>query len=431
MDKNLLRELKKGVVFIEVERSTPVDCESYGTFHGTGFLMAEPVTGKRMVVTCKHLASLSCKSVFVEFDDGSKIRGKVVYNDHAHDIAFIEVEEAGQVADWIPVETENHVETFEVVTLIGCNEGYKSFAVSGIVAETHCLLNPRDTLGIQTNLACSHGTSGSPVFNDLGKIIGMHIQGSEKCSFEIRIEVILDVLKKFVTGTARKESGLTFVLVNKHVMQNAGLLQKSDAEKYFPTQNYVLAVKDVDQLYPASKKLLPGDIILSAGGSLVRNPFEVQKLIDSSRDEEVEIFYVRLGEIGKCRIRTLPGEKELTKNILSWEEGTFQESNIMTRRYLGIREEGVLLSKATHSSPFSNIGMYSQHMTMGKGALLTHVDGVRVTKLEDLIEVIANSTTGTIVLHYFDFMSLGLLQMHVCQIQSRNFQSIKFYKEET
>lgn len=428
MEKEKLKKLKAGICYIEVERGTPVDYEQYGSFTGTGFLMQHPISKRKVVVTCKHLATMSCRSVAMEFANGFRAKGKVIYNDHSHDISFIDFEDPENLVDAEIFEIENEIEEFDSVTLIGSNEGYKSFSVNGIIAETHFPLGPRHTIGIQTNLACSNGTSGAPVFNDQGKLIGMHIQGTDKCSFEIRIEVVMDVLDKFFNSRPRFESGITFQYMNKYTLLDAGLISSEEDSELFLNVSNVLAIKDIDFFYDGHSKLMPGDLIIMVNGIRSNDPFEVDQLIDLSKDLVQEITFMRSGKVNTCQIVAKLAKAEITHRVALWEEATFQDTNIHTRRYYSIREEGVLLSKCGHASPLLLVGAHSQVVAGGKAALITHIDGERVRNLSEFHDVIARSKNASILIHYYDYMNMSPLQIQICEVRSRDLKRLDFFE---
>ena len=421
MDKSKLNVLKAGVCFLEVEVRNPVDMQDSGNFTGSGFIISNSGSSRRLVATCAHVAPLSSHAVNLEFNNGFRAKGKVVYTDHCHDLSFIEFFDEQNLVVHQGFEFEKDVNDFELLTLIGGNEGYKSYIANGLVADTHILIDDRNTIGIQTSIPSAGGTSGSPIFNEDGKIVGMHIAATERCGFEMKIDIILDALDRFMMGVDKLESGITFEYENKYKLIQAGLITEEDNLNYFSQHSKILIIKDVDIHYENYSHLLPGDIVLKINNKLISNAFDAEKELNDSPNLVADILVKRNGNLIDKKIKLKNAVDENTATIFQWEDATFQDTNITTRRYYSIKEEGVLLSKYKPGSSFSRVGNSSSKINGGKGALITHVNGIRIKNLSDFRAVLNETRKTSISILYYDYICNLPLKFALCDVSYESF----------
>ncbi len=430
MNKNLINELKTGICFVEVNVRFPVDIQYSGSWTGTGFIIEDLKSKKRYIATCAHVAPLTSYSVSLEFINGFRTKGKVAYQDHCHDVSFIEFEDNKSLLVHTPFKFEKIVSDFESLTLIGGNEGYKSYVSDGVVADSNLLISERNTIGIQSSIQSSGGTSGSPIFNQHGKIVGMHASGTERCSFEISSEVILDSFERFTSGKSKKESGVTLDYENKYKYLSAGLISADDNQKYFENTTKLIIVKDCDIFYDSYLHLMSGDVILKVNGILVKNAFHFEKILNDSAEYLAKIEFFRNGSILNTMIRLVSADIEKTSHVLSWEGGTFQNSNILTRRYYSIKEEGVLMSKCLTGSLFYTVGTNSEKIRNGKGTLVTHLNGVRVKNLMEFINVLKETQRESISLHFYDYILNVPHRFCVCDVKYEEISELLLEEEK-
>ena len=430
MDKNILNQLKTGICFLEVEIRNPVDIQNSGSFIGSGFVITHPESQKKLIVTCAHVAPNSTRTINIEFSNGFRTKGKVVYTDHAHDFSFIEYEDDKNLQSGVPYEFEKVVSQFDTLTLIGGNEGYKSYVASGIVADPHILIDERNTVGIQSSIPTAGGTSGSAVFNEDGKIVGMHIAGTERCSFELAIEIILDALDRFIHEIPKLESGITFEYENKYKFISAGLITDEDETNYFSHSSKLLVIKDVDVLYEAFNLLMPGDVVLSINQEPVLNAFYAERFMNDSRNRNCDFTVKRNGKVIEVKFKLKVATQEKTNRILLWENCTFQDSNILTRRYYSIKEEGVLLSKCVSGSPFFMVGGESKKVNGGKGTLITHFNGIRVKNLDQFLKVLSENRPAAVSFHYYDYITVVPMKFIICDVSYDQVSEVVFLEKE-
>jgi S1-C subfamily serine protease len=217
------------------------------------------------------------------------------------------------------------------------------------------------------------------------------------------------------------ESGITFEYENKYKLIQAGLITEEDDLHYFSQNAKILIIKDVDVLYETFSHLLPGDIVIKINNKLISNAFEAEKELNDSPCLVADIMVKRNGNLINKKIKLKNAVDETTATIFQWENATFQDTNITTRRYYSIKEEGVLLSKYKPGSSFSKVGNSSSKINGGKGALITHVNGIRIKNLSDFRAVLSETRKTSISILYYDYICNLPLKFALCDVSYESF----------
>ena len=80
--------------------------------------------------------------------------------------------------------------------LIGNNEKEEYSIKRGRVANLNVNKGDRHSSYIHTTFDRTGGSSGSPVWNTKGEVIGIHARGTDTSSFELPINYVIDALKR-------------------------------------------------------------------------------------------------------------------------------------------------------------------------------------------------------------------------------------------
>jgi serine protease Do len=214
--------------------------------------------------------------VTVKLADQREFKAKVLGSDKATDVAVLKID-----ANNLPtVKTGNPAATRvgEWVVAIGAPYGLEHTVTSGIVSAKSRAL-PGDTVVpfIQTDAAVNPGNSGGPLFNLAGEVIGINSQifsrsgGFQGLAFAIPIDVALNVKEQIVTHgkVSHGRLGVTVQEVNQSLAENFGLASPSGA-----------LVSSVQKGGPgAAAGLEPGDVIVSANRTAVKDPAQLKELV--------------------------------------------------------------------------------------------------------------------------------------------------------
>ncbi len=154
---------------------------------GTGFFIAASGTG----VTNYHVFKPGVQWVIKTFDGKQYNVRRIVKQSERYDFVVFETEVSPTTTfPYLTIANQTPRKGDEVL-ILGNPEGLESTLSRGVVSSIRKLDNADDL--IQTDAAISHGSSGSPVMNIKGEVIGiatLKIKECENCNFAMNIQLI-------------------------------------------------------------------------------------------------------------------------------------------------------------------------------------------------------------------------------------------------
>jgi S1-C subfamily serine protease len=288
IDGALVVALKRIVCNIEQSVEYALRQEKVGVFTGTGFVvyLSKSIA---LVATNEHLSGISPQQVKLTFENGATCEAQgPVWVDPWHDLSFykfnpaeLEYEElaCAEIGSSLTLQEQTPV------LLIGNNDQEEYSVKFGRVTNLQLGSGDRHSASFQSSFDRTKGSSGSPVFDQRGKVVGIHMRGTHTTSIELRVEYIkkaLDQLVKVdpsgevtITGhVQRGELGLELQLTRASlVKQHFQFPQKllTELRNSRPKLKQVLLVyKVVPITSPAFKAgIQAGDVIWSVNGTVV------------------------------------------------------------------------------------------------------------------------------------------------------------------
>ena len=151
---------------------------------GSGFFVEQNI-----IVTNYHVIKGATKAFCSpdNFDQQFEIKGYIEI-DEIHDLAILYVEELDRPP--LPL-SEMSISPGEKVFVIGSPVGFSATISEGIVSS---LRDYEDSKFIQITAPVSHGSSGGPVFNTYGKVVGVVIAGVDDAQ-NLNFAIPIDYLK--------------------------------------------------------------------------------------------------------------------------------------------------------------------------------------------------------------------------------------------
>jgi len=188
--------------------------------------------------------------------------------DEETDMAVLKIDQMNM--EYIPMADSNDVKSGHLVWAIGSPFGLNNTVTMGIVSTTARQLKPDDPMiYIQTDAAVNPGSSGGPLINSLGEVVGVNASiftksgGSDGISLAIPSNIMRYVFEKIKQYgyVPRGDIGVNAQTITPEIQQGLGL-----------TQNWGVILSDV---LPGSSALeaglIPGDVIVSIDGKVMEN----------------------------------------------------------------------------------------------------------------------------------------------------------------
>jgi serine protease Do len=267
----LVQVASPGVVSISVVRERSSDGQD-GRFLGSGFVV--DATG--FVVTNNHVVE-KAREIYVSFVDGRRRAATLVGVDRKSDLALLRVS-VGPATKALPLGDSDETRPGDWVMAIGNPFGLGGSVSAGIVSARNRQLDSEtyDDF-IQTDVAINRGSSGGPLLNLKGEVVGVNSAlispngGSAGVSFSIPANTV-----RFVVSRLKSKGSVQRGWIGANVLD----LTPDLAEAFERPSAAGALVGDLTASGPAAKAgLIPGDIITQVGAKTVSDSRQVQRLI--------------------------------------------------------------------------------------------------------------------------------------------------------
>jgi serine protease Do len=237
------------------------------------------VTADGHILTNAHVVQ-DATDVTVKLTDRREFKAKVIGSDRRSDIAVLKID-ASRLPT-VKIGDPEKIKVGEWVAAIGAPFGLENSVTSGIVsAKSRTLPDNNYVPFIQTDVAVNPGSSGGPLLNLQGEVIGINSQiysrtgGYMGLSFAIPIDVAKKVERDLVAHgkVSRGRLGIGIQTVDQALAKSFGLEETSG-----------VIVNGVEPGGPAEKAGLKlGDIILKFAGKDVGRPNDLPTLVAETR----------------------------------------------------------------------------------------------------------------------------------------------------
>ena len=187
---NIAKENQPSVVCVETVAEE-------GTGLGSGFFVEDD-----MVVTNWHVVD-EAQEIEVHTSDGKKSIAKLWIASPQHDLALLKLEKPLGVGRKVRIR-DGEAQELETVYVCGHPEALAFSWSSGTVANAKRILDPNTENApncplIQINAAISQGSSGGPVFDQEGRLLGIitgHWQDGQNLNFAIPVSFLMGLIQK-------------------------------------------------------------------------------------------------------------------------------------------------------------------------------------------------------------------------------------------
>jgi len=263
---------------------------------GSGVLIS--ADGK--ILTAAHVVQ-TADVASVEFPDGQEITARVISSDVRSDVALLQLKRLPSGIIPATLGDSNKVEVGDQIFVIGAPYGFSQTLTAGHLSGRHCL-NSNDESSksvefLQTDAAVNGGSSGSPVFNLDGEVVGIvsrlmsHSGGSEGLAFA----TASNTAKRFLLDRKPFWSGIDGLLITGdlakalNLPQPAGFLVQRVGDGSMGS-NLGLNPGTLRATIQGTDVLLGGDVILSINEIQITAASTVDQVADVASDSYERIY---------------------------------------------------------------------------------------------------------------------------------------------
>lgn len=241
---------------------------------GSGFI----IDSSGDILTNAHVIE-GATQIFVRLADGREFKARVVGRDEGGDIALLNIE----AKDLKPVRLGNSDQVLpgQWAVAIGSPFGFDHSVTAGVISAVGRALpdeaDQRYVPFLQTDVAINPGSSGGPLFNVQGQVIGINSQiftesgGYDGLSFAIPINYALGIVKQLKTqgSVSRGFLGVQVQSLTREMAAAMGI-----------NRVYGALVTGFVSGSPAEKsELQPGDIITAVNGQPIHESADLPQRV--------------------------------------------------------------------------------------------------------------------------------------------------------
>ncbi len=393
-----LAAVAPSVVSLEVTATRDFDTELASTVIGTGFVVD---AARGIILTNRHLVYPGPVSATATFIDDEEVALTPLYRDPVHDFGFYRYDPAA-LHHIQPIGLDLAPDAARVgaeVRVIGSDGGERGAILAGTLARLdrpapeygRGRYNDFNTFYLQASTSTSGGSSGSPVVDVTGRVVGLNAGGrlGAASAFYLPLQAAVVALDALRAGSPVARG--TWQAVFRHEGYAAlgrGLLRASTAARVraeAPAARGLLVVDTVVPEGPADGVLEPGDVLVAVEGDLVTDFLDLERRLDAAVGDTLRVQLERRGAPMEVDLPVGDLHALAPDAFLEVGRAVLHDVSLQIARAYGIPARGVYVASEGYLLGAAGVP---------RASLLTHIDGQPIGDLDDAEAALAQVPEG-------------------------------------
>src|SRR5438067_1622461 len=393
-----LERIAGSVVSIDVDSTRAFDTEWNSSAQATGFVVDAE---RGLILTNRHVVTPGPVTAEATFLNREEVQLYPVYRDPVHDFGIYRYNP--QKLRFIkPKALQLYPEGAQIgreIRVVGNNAGEQLSILAGTLARID-RDGPADgvakytgftTFSLQASSGTSGGSSGSPVIDIRGRVVGLNAGGANGAasSFYLPLGRVRRALELIQQGKPVPRGTLytVFNYMPYDELERLGLDASTEAavRKSFPRYTGMLVVTEVLPGSPSASVLQPGDILMRLNGRYVTQFEPLEDLIDGSVGKEVELELERGGKVLSAKLPVGDLHAITPSAYAEFGDAVVNTMSYQQARHFNVPTRGVYIA---------NPGYVFGAAGIPRGALILELEGKKTDTLKDFEAGIAQLANG-------------------------------------